>query len=363
MHVHIALWAIVKSGVDLRGTTGKPHKSPLVMMLEKQGFESVDVQYGEGFLNYISGYTAKASDCLDFKFSEHVRKEENYKWKMTYRLLCKLTPCVPEVFVHFAGLPLMKRSFLIDAVYAPVQKPELDLKSNNSLKMYGQYVRTWLLGEVPTFVVETCFLEWCRKWKLDGEKMILRNQAKTTAIGVRFCFELLDIYICQYCVMFFPHCKLNSFLSAEELVLDYTKYFLGAVRFLEGLSWCLDETREKVYVASDESIFEACAFPVKLPNADLARERVGRKVFEACGGTSCLEACCDYLHDAIGQELLARVSTTRRETFSHRLWALAALHGYIDRNPADRARRVAEWNVIQTRRLVERRSLSKSQST
>ena len=114
-----------------------------------------------------------------------------------------------------------------------------------------------------------------------------------------------------------------------------------------------------MYVALDESKFEACAFPMKLPHADLAWERVGRKVFAADGRTSCLEACCEYLHDAIGLELLARVSRTRRETFSHRLRALAALHGFIDRNPTDRPRRVAEWSVIHTRRLVQRRSLSK----
>ena len=94
--------------------------------------------------------------------------------------------------------------------------------------------------------MEACFLDWCRKWKLDGEKITLRNQAETTAIGVRFSFELLDIYICQFCVMFFPRCKLNSFMSADELVLEYTKYSFGAVRFLEGLTWCLDETRESV---------------------------------------------------------------------------------------------------------------------
>ncbi len=94
---------------------------------------SVYVQYGSDFLNYINGYTAKCSECLDFRTTEHVRPGENYKWRMTYRLLCKQSPCVPEIYTYFAGLQMMRRSFGILAVYAPLQKADMDLQSNDSV--------------------------------------------------------------------------------------------------------------------------------------------------------------------------------------------------------------------------------------
>ena len=61
LHIHVALWALVQPGVDLRGTTGKQHDSSLIRWLESCGFQTVDVQYGSGFLNYINGYVTKAS--------------------------------------------------------------------------------------------------------------------------------------------------------------------------------------------------------------------------------------------------------------------------------------------------------------
>ena len=73
LHVHCALWAVLYPNKDLRGTTGKRHDSPLVRYLTELGFESIDVQYGEGYLNYINGYVAKASDAMDFRIQERHR--------------------------------------------------------------------------------------------------------------------------------------------------------------------------------------------------------------------------------------------------------------------------------------------------
>ena len=70
LHIHIALWAIVRAGVDLRGNTTEGRSSPLVDFLERMHFRTVDVQYGEGFLNYIRGYAEKGSDSLDFKLQD-----------------------------------------------------------------------------------------------------------------------------------------------------------------------------------------------------------------------------------------------------------------------------------------------------
>ena len=116
LHIHVALWARLYDHKDLRGTTGKRHDSPLVRYLTDLGFESIDVQYGEGYLNYINGYLGKASDCMDFRLKEHLRAGESHRWRMTYRILCKSTPGVPEIFIDWSGLPLMKRSFQALAV-------------------------------------------------------------------------------------------------------------------------------------------------------------------------------------------------------------------------------------------------------
>ena len=119
LHIHLALWALVQPDIDLRGTTGKPHESILIRWLESLGFQTVDVQYGSGFLNYINGYVSKCSDSLDFRLSEHIKSEENYKWRMVYRLLCQQSPCVPEIYAQLAGLQLMRRTFFTDTLYAP----------------------------------------------------------------------------------------------------------------------------------------------------------------------------------------------------------------------------------------------------
>ena len=50
---------------------------------------------------------------------------------MVYRLLCQQSPCVPEIYAHLAGLQLMRRTFFTDTLYAPLQKPDIDLQGNN----------------------------------------------------------------------------------------------------------------------------------------------------------------------------------------------------------------------------------------
>ena len=117
---------------------------------------------------------------------------------MVYRLLCQQSPCVPEIYAHLAGLQLMRRTFFTDTLYAPLQKADIDLEGNHSLRLYGAYLAfAWQGG-----VVRGCFLSWNRHWAMRDSKIVRRNQTKTTAIGVRFCFELLDNYICQFCTTF-----------------------------------------------------------------------------------------------------------------------------------------------------------------
>ena len=115
LHIHIALWAIARAGLDLTGRTDEK-RSVLVAFLENLFDARVDVQAGSGWLNYINGYTTKSNEALNFALSDH--REANPVWSQTYRLLCKKAPLLPEVFVGFAQLQQMQRSFYIDHLYA-----------------------------------------------------------------------------------------------------------------------------------------------------------------------------------------------------------------------------------------------------
>ena len=57
----------------------------------------IDVQVGNGRLNYINGYVSKDHDAVDVGLGEYVQKQATAPWLATYRLLCRSTPGIPEV--------------------------------------------------------------------------------------------------------------------------------------------------------------------------------------------------------------------------------------------------------------------------
>ena len=68
IHVHVALWAIARNGMDLSGRTGDHYPGDFVTYLSKLfGGCKVDVQLGSGWLNYINGYVNKGQDSMDFR--------------------------------------------------------------------------------------------------------------------------------------------------------------------------------------------------------------------------------------------------------------------------------------------------------
>ena len=101
VHIHIALWAIARVGLELEGRTGDYTTSPLVAFLSALfGGCKVDVQLGSGWLNYINGYIDKASDAMDFRVTEHYKDTEaNAAWRQTYRLMSKRAPLLTEVYL------------------------------------------------------------------------------------------------------------------------------------------------------------------------------------------------------------------------------------------------------------------------
>ena len=97
------------------------------------------------------------------------------------------------------------------------------------------------------------------------------------AIGVRFCFELLDNYVGQFCAMFLPHCYADAFFVESENIIGYTRFYHGAMRYFQSLRWETN-TEDAMYITGDKgSKFSLSAFPVGLPLA--AAADVGKHVF------------------------------------------------------------------------------------
>ena len=127
-------------------------------------------------------------------------------WLTVYRLMNKQSPCVPEIFVYFARLSHMVRSFRTDTIYAP--GPTCPDDANNSMKLYAAYRAT----EDSLFPCKSiAFIDYARTHQVVNGAVKLRpttggghNTSKsTTAVGVRFGYEMHDQYIFHFCAMFF----------------------------------------------------------------------------------------------------------------------------------------------------------------
>ena len=60
LHIHLAMWALLFADYDIAGRSGSEVVSKLVTILEDVFGGRVDIQLGNGFLNYINGYKDKA---------------------------------------------------------------------------------------------------------------------------------------------------------------------------------------------------------------------------------------------------------------------------------------------------------------
>ena len=109
-------------------------------MLSSYGFDTIDVQYGEGFLNYINGYTSKASDAMDFRLDQHAMPDASAQWRTCYRLLCKQVTCVPEIMAKIASLPLVIRSFNVEPVATPTPKRDKYMSVTQARRQHVAYL-------------------------------------------------------------------------------------------------------------------------------------------------------------------------------------------------------------------------------
>ena len=150
-HWHIAAWVVCFTVLrSLEGNTGKRIISAFVRFLQLVFACEIDVQVGNGRLNYINGYVAKDHDAVDVGLGEYVQSASTAPWLASYRLLSKSTPCIPEVAIRMASLSEFERSYSHVLLYPPPPSECVSLelrKRNFTTRMYGIY-----LGEVVTVV-------------------------------------------------------------------------------------------------------------------------------------------------------------------------------------------------------------------
>ena len=144
---------------------------------------------------------------MNFSTTEHFKAKIDDAWLVVYRLMSKRALCIPEIFTYFARLPQMVRSFRVDNIYAP--GPTCPDDANNSMKLYAAYRETDRAGDM--FPCKSMsFLEYVRLHEIKNGKVKPRpitggghNTGKsTTAVGVRFGYEMHDQYIFHFCAMF-----------------------------------------------------------------------------------------------------------------------------------------------------------------
>ena len=260
IHIHLCAWVDFPddcidplTGRNLyHGKTGQNHQSALVKLFEELFHGTVDCQCSgnldSGLLHYVTGYASKASDALQWKSKEYGRNLCDHKWLQVYRLLTKRAPLVPEIFVDYATVPLMVHSFQTGSLYPPVpyyivlsggawmvdgRKP---LPDNEHRKFYDCYLnRTRVAG--PAWASPAIsFLEFARLVRYDSATKGVRYRFAATsgrharkehcAIGVHFAWELLDVYVGQFCAINFAHDLVCSALGRPTSDIYYRIYVI-----------------------------------------------------------------------------------------------------------------------------------------
>ena len=244
----------------------------LVPILEEAFAGRVDVQMGSGYLNYINGYTAKTADALNFTMKEHLSRDRPTPWLTAYRLLCKRAVAMPELYHELAGLSQMVRSFQATTLVAPIPGT-LDSRvraTQRSQVLYEAYLAARTGGS---------FLGYCRTHTIGKRGVTARTHGlghaagkDTMAVGVRFHFELLDLYHGEWASVFLPHGSRMAFYEPKPRI-EYTRFFSGLMAYFLGLCYRPDSDAQEVladdiYLAGNpfgKRVAKVKDFPGKLP--------------------------------------------------------------------------------------------------
>ena len=291
-HTHIAAWVLAH--VVLRVLAGNKKTVKVMTGLLRYLFLvfgcEVDIQVGNGRLNYINGYIAKDHDTVDVGLGEYVQRGNTAPWLASYRLLSKSTPCIPEVALRMASASEFERTYSHVLLYPP-QADECrsaeGRERNFSSRMYGIYLQEMRLAMAAGIPISQSFLVWHRTREYDkaSRSCVLRGEkggqrfGKTMVTACRYWYELTDGFWGQFVSTQIPHAKPEDILPTEKYLHTMINFF-GMIDYV--WSWTWAETPGTIR-AKGGVVFELKALPLLLTEEnevwDLRQGEPGDSVF------------------------------------------------------------------------------------
>ena len=269
-HWHLALW-VVSFGLMscLQGRTGSAVVSAFVKFLQLLFVCEIDVQIGNGRLNYINGYVSKDHDAVDVGLGEYVQKNACAPWLSAYRLLSKSSPCLPEVAIRMAQLSEFERSYSHVLLYPPQPAAMVTLEGrqgNFSARMYGFYLQEKRQEIGCGNAVSESFLVWHRTRQYDNQNHTVRyrgghnqqSRANTLVVACRFWYELTDGYWGQFSLVNFPHMYARDLLPKAFHHIVSMQNFAGMLEYLCAWRWSQEPG---IVRTADGCIFRVTALP------------------------------------------------------------------------------------------------------
>ena len=306
-HWHIAAW-VLPNGLlaSLAGRSKTGVVSAFVKFLELLFCCDIDVQVGNGRLNYINGYVSKDHDAVDVGLGEYVAKENTAPWLSSFRLLSKSTPGIPEVAIRMASCTEFATSFSHTLLYPPQPLDMMEFANrqrNFSSKMYGFYIRE-KQQQLPEVPIRESFLAWHREREYDSVTRSVnfrggrhqQHRQKTLVVACRYWYELTDGFWGQFALTQLPHSKPEQLQPNEFKFIEPMRNFAGMMEYLLSWTW----RGQSVIEARGGSKFDIAALPLFVPEKGEAScmplpfadgERVFRTDSE---GTACAKAF-DYI--------------------------------------------------------------------
>ena len=354
-HWHIAAW-VVCFGIlrSLQGRTGTAVVSGFVSFLQLLFHCEIDVQIGNGRLNYINGYVAKDHDAVDVGLGEYVQKGATAPWLASYRLLSKSSPCLPEVAIRMSQLSEFERSYSHVLLYPPQPGAMASVQgrqANFSSKMYGFYVEEMRSGLGSGKPISEVFLQWHRLRRYDAEKKVAEyrgtvcqhGRAKTMVVACRYWYELTDGFWGQLVLTQIPHARPEDLVPQCTKHLESMQNFAGMIEYL--MSWVWES--KDIIVAREGVRFQVSCLPLVVGHdgrlVAVGEYRAGGAVFSSERGAF------EYLSLVASRELQYRgMRDNRVQNFEYKQEAHFLLYRKVAscRDEVEYERLRQAWDVL-----------------
>ena len=298
-HWHICAWVLTATGVSLAALAGRVGVSGqalaaavgFVKFLGLLFMCEIDVQVGNGRLNYINGYCTKGHDAVDVGLGEYVQTKNTAPWLATFGLLSKMTPSIPECAIRLAQYSEFDKSYshellfppqpdaVASALDAPQEHGAGGHSGNFSWNMYAAYHREVLDHSTSNQPVMQSFLQWHRHYRWDRKnfkaevrkgKNISHGRPPTMVCACRYWYELTDGYWGQMALTQIPHRSPRDLLPhPEQPHLDNMKNFFGLLAYLRTWRFCRydREARPGFVIRSGDFEFLESALPLDIQDS------------------------------------------------------------------------------------------------